>query len=90
MHLRFALRKEEWEALKSERDSERLEREKAGTRAAGLLFFQRLGIRRTEWKRLEELRRAKAAEIEELRRKEREEETNLGPGEPQENPGRNK
>jgi hypothetical protein len=90
MHLRFALRKEEWEALKSERDSERLERESAGTQASGGSFLQRLGIRWAEWKRLEELRRTKMAEIEELRRKEREEETKLGPGEPQENPGRNK
>ena len=90
MLLRFALRKEEWEALKSERDSERLERERAETQATRVSFLQRLGIRRAEWKRLEELRRAKATEIEELRRNEREAETKLGAGEPRENPGRNK
>jgi Ion channel len=82
MHMRFALRKEEWEALKSERESERLETEKARTQAAGASFFQRLGIRRAEWKREKELRRAKVAEIKELRRKEREEEIKLGTGEP--------
>ena len=82
MHLRFALRKKEWDALKSERDSERLETERARTLAAGATFFQRLRIRRAERKRVEELRRAKAAEIEELRRNEREDERKLGPGEP--------
>jgi hypothetical protein len=84
MHMRFALRKEEWEALQSERNSEQQEMERARNQTAGASFFQRLGIRRSEWKRVEELRRAKVAEIKELRRKERKEETNLGPGEPQE------
>jgi hypothetical protein len=85
MHLRFALRKEEWDALKSERNSERLERESTGTVPAGASFFQWRGIRRAERERVEELRRAKVAEIEELRRNEREAESKLGSGEPQEN-----
>lgn len=86
MHIRFALQKEEWGALKSERHSERLETEKAGTQATGASFFQRLEVRRAEWKRVKELRRAKVAEIKELRRKEREEEMKLGKGEPQGKP----
>jgi hypothetical protein len=87
MHMRIALRKEEWDALKSEWDSERLERERTDTETAGVSFFQRRGIRRAEKKRVEELRRAKATEILELRRKEREDERKLGPGERPENPG---
>jgi hypothetical protein len=35
MHMRFALRKEAWEALKTERNSERLERERARSPEAG-------------------------------------------------------
>lgn len=85
MHLRIALRKEEWEALKSERKSEQHETERSRNQTAGASFFQRLGIRRSEWKRVEELRTTKLAEIKELRRKEREEERNLGPEEPPEN-----
>lgn len=87
MHMRIALRKDEWDALKSERDSERLERERARIQAAGASFFQRRGIRKAERKRVEELRKAKVAEIEELRRKERNEETKLGPGESPESRG---
>jgi hypothetical protein len=85
MHMRFALRKEEWNALKSERDSERQEVEKASSQAAGGSFLKWLGIRWAERKRLEELRRVKVAEIEELRRKERESEEKLGAAEPPKN-----
>jgi hypothetical protein len=85
MHMRFALRKEEWDTLKSERDAERLERERTGTETAGASFSQRLGFRWAEKKRVEELRRAKVAEIKELRRNEREEEAKLGPSEQPEN-----
>ncbi len=87
MHMRFALRKEEWDALKSERDSERLERERTGTETAGASFFQRRATRKADRKRVEELRRAKATEILELRRREREDERKLGPGGRPENPG---
>ena len=82
MHLRFTLRKDEWDALKKEREAERSEKEKTRTQAAGASFFQRRRIWKKEKKRAEELRRAKAAEIEELRRKERQDEEKLGPGMP--------
>ena len=42
--MRFALRKEGWDALKSERDSERKEVGRARTQAGRISFFQRLGI----------------------------------------------
>jgi Ion channel len=87
MHMRFALRKKGWDALKSERDSERKEVGRARTQGGRISFFQRLGIWWAEKKRVEELRRAKVAEIKKLRRNEREEETKLGPGEPPESQG---
>ena len=87
MHMRLALRKQEWDALKSERDAERLERQTARTQAAGASFFQRRGIRKAERNRVADLRRSKVAEIEELRRKEREGERKLAPDEPPENLG---
>src|SRR5271167_895362 len=71
MHLRFTLRKDEWDALKKERDAERSEREKTRAQLTGASFFQRRRIWKEEKKRDEELRMAKAAEIGELRRKER-------------------
>jgi hypothetical protein len=71
MHMRFALRKQEWDALKSELGSERQEVERASTQATGASFLKWLGIRWAERKQLRELRRAKVTEIEELRRKER-------------------
>ena len=85
MHMRFALRGEEWGALKSEWDSELQEKERATAYAAGASFFEWRRIRKAERKRVEELRRAKLAEIKELRRNEREKEIKLGPGEPPEN-----
>jgi Ion channel len=78
MHLRFTLRKDEWDALKKERDAERSEREKTRTQVAGASFFQRRRIWKEEKKREAELHTAKAAEIEELRRKERKDEGKLG------------
>ena len=87
MHMRFALRKEIWDEMKSERNYERQEMEKARTQAAGTSFVQRLGIRFANRKKLEERLRAKMAEIKQLRRNERAEETKLGPGEPPEKAG---
>jgi hypothetical protein len=86
MHMRFALRKEEWDALKSERNSERQEKEKARAQAAGASSSQRRAIMTAETRSVEELRRAKTSEVEGLRRSEREEETKLGPGDPLEKP----
>jgi hypothetical protein len=82
MHMRLALGKEEWDALKKERDEERSEREKARTQASGASFAQQRAIWEEERKRNEELRRALRAEIEELRRKERQSEEKLGSGAP--------
>jgi hypothetical protein len=77
MKLRFALGKEEWDALKKERDEERSESEKARTQAYGASFAQQRKIWEDERKKNEELRHAVRAEIEELRRKERQGEEKL-------------
>jgi Ion channel len=82
MHMRFALRKEEWDALKKERDEERSEREKARIQANGASFVQQRKIWEEERKKDEELRRGMRAEIEDLRRKERQDEEKLGSGTP--------
>ena len=71
IHMRVALRKEQWDALRAERDVERAEKEKIRTAAAGSSFIQRLGIWREERKRVAELRRQNRAEMEDLRRQER-------------------
>jgi hypothetical protein len=71
MHMRFALSKKEWDALKAERDAERVEKEKTKNLAAGSSFIQRLRIWREERKKVAELRREKVAEMEDLRRQER-------------------
>ena len=76
--MRAALRRDELGARQSERNSERLEMEKAGTQSAGTSFFQRLGIWKNERKRSEELHKAESAKIDELRRKERDDEDKLG------------
>jgi len=71
MHMRFALRKKEWDALKTERAAERAEKEKIKTQDAGSSFMQRLGVWREQRKRVAELRRENGAEMESLRRQER-------------------
>ena len=86
MKMRFALGKEEWDALRKERDEERSEREKARTQAYGASFVQQRKIWEDERKKNEELRSAMRAEIEELRRKERQEEEKLGSGTPPADP----
>jgi Ni/Co efflux regulator RcnB len=85
LQLRSTLRKDEWAALKNERDAERTEKEKTRTQVVGKSFFERRRIWKEERKRVSELRRAKASEISELRRKERQDEEKLGPGDPPEN-----
>lgn len=82
LELRMNLRKDEWDALKTERDGERSEKEKTRMQAAGVSFFQRRRIWKDEKKRVAELRRQKSSEIETLCRKERENEEKLGPGVP--------
>ena len=82
LELRMNRRKDEWNALKRERDGERSEKEKTRMQAAGVSFFQRRKIWKEEKKRVAELRRQKSSEIETLRRKERENEENLGQGAP--------
>jgi hypothetical protein len=78
MHLRFALRKEEWDALKGERDAERSERETTTKQVSQAPFFQRFKIWKEERTRQEEIRSAGRTEIEDLRRKERQNEEKLG------------
>ena len=82
MHMRFALRKDEWDVLKTERDDELSEREKTRTQLSGLSFLQRRKIWREERKREDELRTTARAKIKDLRLKERESEEKLGPGTP--------
>lgn len=78
MHLRMDLRKQEWDALKAERDAEQAEEQKVQAAAAGLSFIQKFRIRREERKSIAELRREKVAGVEELRRQERLKENELG------------
>ena len=78
--MRFALRKEEWEAVKRARDAEVSEREKIRAQSSDP-FFQRYKVWEEERKSEEEIRRVVRAEIDELRRKERLDEEKLGTGE---------
>jgi hypothetical protein len=82
MEMRFALRKEEWDVLKTERSEALSEREKTRTKLSGLSFFQRRKILQEERKREEEFRRAARVQIEGLRQKERQNEEKLGPETP--------
>jgi hypothetical protein len=82
LQLRKGLRKDEWEALKQERDAERSEKETARTQLAGAAFSQRRKIWKDERAKLRELRKAKAIQIEELRRNECAAEEKLGPETP--------
>jgi hypothetical protein len=81
MHMRFAMRKEEWDVAKKERAAAELEKQKAKAQASGVSFLQRRKIWKVERKNEKELRSAERGEIVELRRKERQEEEKLGPGE---------
>jgi hypothetical protein len=78
MHMRFALRKKEWDALKTQKDAEQPEKEKTGKAAAGSSFIQKLKIWREEKHRVAELSKEKVTEIEDLRRQERLHERELG------------
>jgi hypothetical protein len=71
MHLRFALHKKEWDALKAEREIERAEKEKIKTSSARSSLMETCRTWWVERQRLVELRKEKLAEIEELRRQER-------------------
>jgi hypothetical protein len=82
MHMRFALRKEEWDVVKKGTDAAQSEREKTRTQVSGVPFLQRHKIWKAERKTEEDLHTAERAEIEELRRKERQDEEKLGPGTP--------
>jgi hypothetical protein len=82
MDMRFALRKEEWDVLKTERSDAVSEREKTRTQLSGLSFFQRRKIWREERKREEDFRSTARAQIKDLRQKERQNEEKLGPGTP--------
>jgi hypothetical protein len=84
MEMRFALRKEESDVLKTERSEALSEREKTRTQLPGLSFFQRRKIWREERKREKEFRSAAQAKIKDLRQKERQDEEKLGPGTPPE------
>jgi hypothetical protein len=82
MHMRFALRKEEWDVLKTERSEARSERDKTRTQLSGLSFFQRRKVWREERNREKEFRTDARSQIEDLRRKESQDEEKLGPGTP--------
>jgi uncharacterized protein YjiS (DUF1127 family) len=86
MRMRFALRKKQWDALKTERDAERAEKEKARNTATGSSFIQSFKMWREERKKVAELHKAESAELADLRRQERQNEgeledksTNSGP-----------
>jgi hypothetical protein len=80
MHMRFALRKKEWDALKKVRDAEQADKEEAKTAAAESPFIQKLRSWREERQRVAELRRENRAELEDLRRQERLQEKKIGAG----------
>lgn len=71
MYMRFALRKQQWEILKTESGAERAQKEKARLAAAGSSLRQKFRIWREERQNLQELRREKLRELEALRRQER-------------------
>ena len=81
MHMRFALRKDEWEAVKRARAAELSAREKIREQDSDVPFFERYKVWEEERKSDEEIRRVVRTEIEELRRKERQDEERLGTGE---------
>jgi hypothetical protein len=81
MHMRVALRKEEWEAVKRGRDAEVAAREKIKAQGSDVPLLQRYKVWEDERKSDEDIRRVVRAEIDELRRKERVDEEKLGPGE---------
>jgi hypothetical protein len=78
MHMRFAMRKEAWDALKAERAAELTEKEKARSEGAGVSFLEMCKIWREERKQIASLRRAKEMEIKALRHTEHEDEMKLG------------
>ena len=82
IEMRFALRKEEWDVLKTERGEVLSEREKTRAQLSGLSFFQRRKIWREERNREKEFRSTAEAQIKDLRQKERQDEEKLGPGTP--------
>lgn len=71
MYMRFALRKQQWETLKTERGAEQAARDKAKLASAGSSLAQRFRIWLEEKRNLQELRREKLRELEALRRQER-------------------
>jgi hypothetical protein len=79
LRMRFAMRKAQWDAVKTEGTAERAEQEKARGLAAGSSLSQRLKIWRDERKIVAELRKQKVAEIEDLRRQERLQEKEIRP-----------
>jgi hypothetical protein len=82
MEMRSALRKEEWDVLKTERGEALSERERTRTQLSGLSFFQRRKVWREERNREKEFRTTARAQIQDLRQKERQDEEKLGPGTP--------
>ncbi len=78
MHMRFAMREEEWEVVKRESAAAQTEREKARAKMSGASLFERLNIWKEERENENKLRSAGRAEIVELHRKEREDEEKLG------------
>jgi hypothetical protein len=80
--MRFALRKEEGDVLKTERSEALSEREKTRTQLSGLSFFQRRKVWWEERNREEEFRTTARGQIQDLRQKERQDEEKLGPGMP--------
>jgi Ion channel len=77
IEMRFGLRKEEWDVLKTERSEALSEREKTRTQLSGLSFFQRRKVWREERNREKEFRTTARAQIEDLHRKEHQDEEKL-------------
>ena len=71
IRMRFALRKQQWDALRAERVVERTEKDKIKTSATGVWFLRRFSIWREEREIVAELRKKFRTEMEGLRRQER-------------------
>jgi hypothetical protein len=71
MDLRFALRKKQWDALRTERETERAEKDKTNISSTGSSLMARCSAWWEERKTIVELGKEKLAEIEHLRRRER-------------------
>jgi hypothetical protein len=71
IRMRFALQKQQWVTMKTERQAERSEKAKERVAATGVSLRQKFKLWREERRKIAELRIERQAEQEDLRRQER-------------------